>query len=63
VLELWRDGEKIRTFDGFKDIAVKREGDVITLQFGSDYIEIVTGDELRIDCVKLVEAFETVKSE
>ena len=60
MLELWRDGEKIRTFDGFQEFTVRREGGVVILQFGHDYIEIVTGDELHIDCVQLVKAFDTV---
>jgi len=60
MIELWRDGELVRKFNGFDDFNTTKKGGIITLQVGSDYIEIVTGDELRIDCVELIAAFEKV---
>jgi hypothetical protein len=50
----------VRKFNGFDDFNTTKKGGIITLQIGSDYIEIVTGDELRIDCVELIAAFEKV---
>jgi hypothetical protein len=52
TIELWRDGELERVFD-CTVIHRKKDG-TCTITLPADYVELVTGDELRFDCDGLI---------